>query len=341
MMTGHSHHTPNPPMIDSQSETAGSMKRACVRFLDSLTPGLLKKANFTFDSPERRSWHYVPREMFDRKGISLKEMNSRQGETAFELLAAGLSHAGYEKVTAIMELEKTLGEIERSSGASRLIRDPQLYYFSVFGDPTIDKPWAWRSEGHHISLNFTIAAGEWIAPNPLFLGANPAEVHSGHHKGLRILAEEEDLARDLLATLNGSQKRKTIISPEAPPDILTRALPKVELADAEGLAFASMTSQQREILARLIHVYIDRLPHELAAIELKKLKEAGLDAVHFSWAGRQERGTPHYYRLHGPFYLVEYDNTQNNANHIHTVWRNLKDDFGEDLLRLHYQQKHH
>jgi hypothetical protein len=141
-------------------------------------------------------------------------------------------------------------------------------------------------------------------------------------------------------TLTIEQKRNTIISPNAPPDILTRALPKVQLAGPEGLATASMTPTQREILARLIYVYIDRLPPKLAAIELQKLNEAGLETVHFAWAGPQDRGQPHYYRLHSPLFLIEYDNTQNNANHIHTVWRNLKDDFGEDLLRLHYQQEH-
>ena len=339
-MTDHSHNSPITPLIIAPSETAAIIKNACVRFLESLTPELRKKANFAFDSLERRCWHYVPREMFDRKGVSLKEMNSRQSEAALRLLASGLSQAGYGKVTAIMDLEKTLGEIEQSLSVSRLARDPQLYFFSVFGDPTTGKPWSWRAEGHHLSLNFTIAGNDWIAPNPLFLGANPAEVQSGTQKGLRILAKEEDLGRDLLAALNIEQKRNTIISPNAPPDILTRALPKVQLAGPEGLATASMTPKQQEILARLIHVYIDRLPPKLAAIELQKLNEAGLEAVHFAWAGPQDRGMPHYYRLHSPFFLIEYDNTQNNANHIHTVWRNLKDDFGEDLLRLHYQQEH-
>ena len=339
-MTDASPNSPIPPLITAQSETAEIMKHGCERFLDSLTPALREKANFTFDTGERRRWHYVPREMFDRKGVSLKEMNSRQSHAAFKLLAGGLSHVGYGNVTAIIALEKTLGKIEQLSGAARLVRDPQLYYFSVFGDPTAGKPWGWRVEGHHVSLNFTIAGSEWIAPNPLFLGANPAEVKSGPQKGLRILEKEEDLARDLLSALNIEQKRHTIISPDAPPDILTRALPKVELAGAEGLATASMTPKQREILARLIRVYLDRLPSELAAAELKKLNAAGLDAIHFAWAGPQDRGKPHYYRLHGPFFLVEYDNTQNNANHIHSVWRNLKDDFGEDLLRLHYQRDH-
>ena len=339
-MIDHPHKSPSPPLIAVPSETADIMRNACMRFLDSLTPELRKEANFTFKSPERKHWHYVPREMFDRKGVSLKKMNSRQSQAALKLLASGLSHAGYKKVTAIMDLEKTLGKIEQFLGVSRLVRDPQLYFFSVFGDPTNKNPWSWRTEGHHISLNFTIAGSEWIAPNPLFLGANPAEVQTGPQTGLRILIKEEELARDLLTALNIEQKRNAIISPNAPSDILTRALPKVELTGAEGLATVSMTPKQREILARLVQVYITRLPHELAAIELKKLNEAGLDTVHFAWAGSEDRGKPHYYRLQGPFFLVEYDNTQNNANHIHTVWRNLKDDFGEDLLRLHYQKEH-
>jgi hypothetical protein len=315
-MTGDSHRPPTSTRIMPSSETAEVMKDACVRFLDSLTPALRRKANLAFDSPERRRWHYFPREMFERQGASLKEMNSRQGKAAFKLLASGLSYAGYQKVTAIIGLEKTLGEIERLLGESRLVRDPQLYFFCVYGDPAIQKPWSWRAEGHHISLNFTIAGGQWIASNPLFLGANPAEVRSGPQQGLRIL------------------------SPTAPPDILTRALPQVELAGAEGLPVGSMTSEQRQILALLIHQYIDRLPNELATIELKKLNEAGLEAVHFAWAGAEERGKPHYYRLHGPFFFVEYDNTQNNANHIHTVWRNPQNDFGVDLLHLHYKQQH-
>jgi len=339
-MTDHSHKQPITPRITPSSEIAGMMRHACLMFLDSLTPKLRKKASFSFNSPERRRWHYVPREMFNRRGASLKEMNSRQRQAAFKLLAAGLSHAGYEKVTAIMDLEKTLGEIERSLGESRLVRDPQLYFFSVFGDPTSKKSWSWRAEGHHVSLHFTIAGSEWIASNPLFLGANPAEVRSGPQKGLRILAKEEDLARSLLGTLTDDQKQKTIISPAAPPDIITRALPSIELAGADGLAAGSMTPPQREMLARLMHEYIDRLPHELSAIERQKLNEAGLDVVHFAWAGPQDRGKPHYYRLHGPSFFVEYDNTQNNANHIHTVWRNLKDDFGEDLLHWHYKQAH-
>jgi hypothetical protein len=339
-MIDHPHSQPVSPRIKPASETAAVMQKACVLFLDSLTAELRKKAHFSFNSRQRRRWHYVPREMFDRQGLSLKEMDADQRRAAFKLLAAGLSQAGYEKITAVIGLEKTLGEIERSLGKLKSVRDPQLYYFSVFGDPASGGPWSWRAEGHHVSLNFTIAGSEWIAPNPLFLGSNPAEVRTGSQRGLRILAKEEDLARELLAALDAGQKRATIVSPKAPPDILTRELPIAELDAAEGLAAGSMASQPRQILGRLIDVYVDRLPHELAAVELQKLHEAGLDAIHFAWAGPQNPGEPHYYRLHGPFFLVEYDNTQNNANHIHTVWRHFKDDFGEDLLHSHYQKQH-
>jgi hypothetical protein len=343
IMTEHTHtSTPNfTSRIIPASETAEKMRRACNRFLESLTPEQRRKSNFDFGSPERQRWHYLPREMFDRQGLCLKQMTPNQRKTAFALLASGLSQMGYDKARAIIHLETTLGEIERLLGTARLIRDPDLYYFSVFGDPTTPDPWSWRAEGHHVSLNFTIVNREWIAPNPFFLGANPAEVHTGPQKGLRILTQEEELARSLLKSLTADQQKKTIINSVAPADILTRAMPKVEFGSADGLAAESMTPAQRQNLDCLIHEYIDRLPIELAKIEKTKLKNASLNDIHFAWAGSKDRGKPHYYRLHGTFFFVEYDNTQNNANHIHTVWSHLENDFGLDLLNLHYKQGHH
>ena len=342
-MTEHTH-TSAPEFtsrIIPASETAEKMRNACSRFLESLTPEQLRKSNFDFGSTQRRRWHYLPREMFDRQGLCLKKMTASQREAAFALLASGLSQMGYDKARAIIHLEKTLGELEQLSGTASLIRDPGLYYFSVFGDPTTPDPWSWRAEGHHVSLNFTIVNRDWIAPNPFFLGANPAEVHTGPQKGLRILAHEEEVARSLLKSLTAGQQRKTIINSAAPADILTRAMPKVSLGSAQGLAAESMTPEQRQVLDSLIHEYIDRLPAELAKIEQIKLQNADLNDIHFAWAGSEDRGKPHYYRLHGTFFFVEYDNTQNNANHIHTVWRDLEDDFGLDLLNLHYKQGHH
>jgi hypothetical protein len=342
-MTEHTH-TPIPKFtsrIIPASETAEKMRNACNRFLESLTPEQRRNSNFDFGSTLRRRWHYLPQEMFDRQGFSFKQMTPNQRKAAFALLASGLSQMGYDKARAIIHLETTLGEMERLLGTARLIRDPDLYYFSVFGDPTTPEPWSWRVEGHHVSLNFTIVSRDWIAPNPFFFGANPAEVHTGPQKGLRILKKEEELARSLLKSLTSNQQRQTIINPVAPADILTRAMPKVSLRSAEGLAAESMTPEQRQILDSLIHDYIDRLPTELAKIEQIKLQNADPNDIHFAWAGSQDRGKPHYYRLQGSFFFVEYDNTQNNANHIHTVWRELEDDFGWDLLNLHYKQGHH
>lgn len=340
-MTEHTHTTLSTPVMIPASETAERMKTACVSFLETLTPDLRRKAEFTFEDGERQRWHYIPLEMFDRKGVYLKEMNEKQRQAAFNLIACGLSQKGYLKATSIIDLESTLGELERSEGTARLVRDPDLYAFSVFGDPTNHEPWGWRAEGHHISLHFTVVNRELIAPTPFFFGSNPAEVRQGPQKGLRILSAEEDLARQLLASLNTDQKRKTVINATAPADILTRDVAKVEFGAAEGLAAESLTTGQREVLSRLIQEYIDRLPDELAKIEDQKLRDAGINDIHFVWAGAEVRDKPHYYRLHGPFFFVEYDNTQNDANHIHTVWRHLEDDFGFDLLRLHYQHGHH
>jgi hypothetical protein len=316
------------------------MAKASANFLETLSPELRRQAEFSFEDGERFRWHYIPREMFDRKGACFKDMNEKQRKAALNLMACGLSERGYHKATSIMELESTLGEQERMEGNTRLVRDSELYYFTVFGDPMGKNAWGWRAEGHHVSLHFTVVNREVISPYPFFFGSNPAEVRHGPKKGLRILSAEEDLARQLLMSLNADQKHKTIINATAPRDIITRAEPKVEFGAAEGLAAESMTTGQREVMAKLIHEYIDRLPSELAKIEEQKLHSAGLNDIHFAWAGAEQLNQPHYYRLHGPFFFVEYDNTQNNANHIHTVWRHIEDDFGLDMLRLHYRHGH-
>jgi Protein of unknown function (DUF3500) len=339
-MNPHIHSPEFTPMIIPASETAEAMLQAGIRFLETLNPKLRSRAQFEFEDLQRLRWHYVPREMFDRRGLCLKDMQDCQSKAALALMTSGLSQRGDWKARQIMNLETILAELERAAGTARHARDPGLYYFSVFGDPTDRTPWGWRAEGHHLSLNFTVVNGEWIAPNPFFFGANPAEVRSGPEKGLRILAEEEDLARSLLTNLTGDQRSRALISPEAPADILTCALPKVQLETAEGLPAELMSPEQRRVLDELIHAYIGRLPEELARIELTKLRQADLNAVHFAWAGGDRPGGPHYYRLHGRFFLVEFDNTQNNANHIHTVWRHLEDDFGVDLLRLHHEVGH-
>ncbi len=334
-------HTVNNGLVLPASETSERMQVACVQFLEELSPEQRQKAILPFDANDRFRWHYVPVEMFPRQGLSIKEMQIKQQEKAFSLLAASLSKKGYQKARAIIDLETILGEIEQSTGTGKFARDPEQYYFTIFGDPTNKQPWGWRVEGHHVSLHYTIINKQLISPVPSFFGANPGEVKDGKHKGLRILSEEEDLARELLKTLSHDQKSKAILNVEAPHDILTREQPKVEIQQAQGLAMESMNPSQREVLITLIHEYIDRMPNQVAQNELQKLRHADLNQIHFAWAGGEERGQPHYYRLHGQTFFAEYDNVQNNANHIHSIWRHLEDDFGVDLLRQHYHNKHH
>ena len=152
----HTHDTAPTSTVIAASETAERMAVACANFLDTLTPELRRKAEFPFENGERQRWHYIPREMFDRKGIYLQEMDQKQREAAFSLLATGLSRTGYQKATAIIDLEATLGEQERMEGVAQLARDPELYAFSVFGDPTNHGPWGWRAEGHHVSLHLPL-----------------------------------------------------------------------------------------------------------------------------------------------------------------------------------------
>ena len=287
------------------------------------------------DSGERENWHYVPR---PRLGLSLKEMEEDQRARCLALVATGLSARGNEKAHLIIEIEDLLGRIE---GAGRkFVRDNELYYISVFGEPA-SAAWGWRFEGHHISLNFTVVEGRYVAPTPLFFGSNPAQVLHGEREGLRALREEEDLGRELLLALDKEQRPRALIQAEAPPDILTRELAYVEdRISPEGIAGAELTPSQRQILEALIETYVGRLPEEMASAERERVGGADSELLHFAWAGAAERGKGHYYRVQGPLFLAEYDNTQNDANHIHTVWRDTGNDFGQDLLRRHYSQSH-
>jgi hypothetical protein len=198
-----------------------------------------------------------------------------------------------------------------------------------------------RIEGHHISLNFTIVNGSLTATTPEFFGANPAEVRSGPQQGLRVLGREEDLGRQLLNSLTADQRREAVVSQAAPDDILTTNVAKADPLSPAGLPGSRMTAAQQQILQALLEEYVARMPEDLAAERLAKVRKSGLEHVSFAWAGGGARGQRHYYRVQGPTFLIEYDNTQNDANHIHSVWRDFDGDYGRDLLREHYRSAHH
>jgi len=322
--------------------TSTVMVQTARHFLDSLTPEERAKATFSFSDEERLNWHFIPRE---RKGLPLFDMTPPQQALAHALLSAGLSQQGYIKAVSIMSLEDVLRIIEANdpklaqNPGGRIERNPQKYYFSVFGDPSDTGTWGFRIEGHHLSQNFTVVNGK-VADSPSFFGSNPAEVREGPRKGLRILASEEDRARDLLESLTPEQKKIAIVDPTAYKDILTMASRKAALeGQPSGLSAAKMTKKQFELLATLVGDYAHNVPEQLAQARMEQLKKAGTN-LFFAWAGAEERGAPHYYRIQAPAFLIEYDNTQNNANHIHSVWRDYNGDFGLDLLAMHYQASH-
>jgi hypothetical protein len=341
------------PVINGEFQ---HMVEAAQNFLNALGTPLQGKALLPAVSEERFNWHYIPTHvtslpnanqlnLHKRTGVTLKEMTLDQRKAAHALLRSALSTQGYLKATAIMHLEDVLREIEitlgRNATEATAIRDPELYFFAFFGTPSKDAAWGWRVEGHHLSLHFSLIGNRLIAPVPAFMGSNPAVVAHGTHAGSRIFNAEEFLARELFMSFDAQQSAKALIATTAPNEIITKNNRKADLGTPVGLAAAKMTGTQRDLLMRLVQEYAGNFSYPLAETELKKIKADGLEKLHFVWAGSNELGKAHYYRIHSAKLLIEYDNSQNNANHIHMVYRHLENDFGVDMLRQHYEKSAH
>ncbi len=317
----------------SRMHTPAIMAETAKAFLASLDPEQRARATFQFQDEERFDWHYIPKE---RKGLPFKDMNSAQKHLAHALLSAGLSQRGYIKAVSIMSLDEILRILENGTGP---VRDPDRYFFSIFGEPSETGIWGYRVEGHHVSQNFTIVNGKVLAA-PSFFGANPAEVREGPRKGLRVLGREEDLGRAFIQSLTPEQKKTAIVSADAPGEILTGPMRKAALTgQPSGIAASKLTAQQRTLLQNLLDEYCNNLPEEVAQVRKDQIKKAAGN-LYFAWAGGEQVGQPHYYRIQSAAFLIEYDDTQNGANHIHTVWRDFEGDFGLDLLKEHYQTSH-
>lgn len=305
-------------------------------FITTLDSNQRAAALFPMEDAERFNWHFVPR---DRKGLALKEMTAAQRSRAYELLKACMSSTGYQKAATIVEQEIILRALE-GRGDDDTYRDPGKYYFSIFGIPESGKPWGWRMEGHHLALNFTSAGKNTIAVTPAFMGANPAIVPNGPKKGQQVLKDESQLAFALLESLGPAQLSAAIVADKAPADIITGNKRKAWLLDPPGLSYRQLQPAQQAQLKRLLAVYIDRYTKLMADVLWKEIGDAGWEQLHFAWAGGKKWGSGHYYRIQGPTFIIEYDNTQNNGNHVHTSFRDLKNDFGEDMLRAHYDSAH-
>jgi hypothetical protein len=333
--------------LNSQQATsrraAAAMTTAATQFLEGLTPEQRQQAAFPLDTEERTRWNFIPTNMFPRKGVPIKEMTEPQRKLAHELLKAGLGQRGYMTATSIMELETILHAIENSGGrVGKQTRDRELYFFTIFGTPSPKTPWGWRVEGHHVSLHFSVSNNSAVASTPAFFGTNPAEVREeGPKKGLRILGAMEDAARALLASLDEGQRKTALINDAAPTEIVTGTTLKIDPLTPSGIAAADLKPAQRELLTKLIETFTSQMADDVGAERLAKIRQAGLEKVAFAWAGPTEPGKQHYYRIQGPTFLVEYDNSQNQGNHVHSVWRDFAGDFGRDLLREHVKSVAH
>ena len=318
---------------------AFKMRESAERFLATLSDKQRATAMRAFDDADRFDWHYTPH---IRNGISLKALDARSRDAAHTLLKAALSAAGYRKVVNIIELELVLRELEMFG----LMRDPERYHLTFYGTPSTTNHWGWRFEGHHLSLNFTLNGDLMAVDTPSFFGANPATVPSGPKKGLRTLGEEHDAGWAVFDSLSESQRREAVVSTRTYGDIVTSNREKVDPLEAAGLPASKLDERQRALLWQIVEVYATSFEPGLAEARLARARAGGIDALRFAWAGSTTRGAPHYYRVQGTMFLIEYDASQDGGNHIHTVWRDFAGDFGRnlpsssafgrDLLRDHY-----
>jgi len=314
----------------------GTLASRANEFLQMLNEDQSAKAHYPFADDERYNWHFVPKE---RNGISFNDLNEKQRQAALTLLKTSLSEQGYQKANNIMALENVLREVENRPADDKY-RDPLNYYLTIFGDPQEKDIWGWRLEGHHISINFSSHDGQIVSATPTFWGSNPAIVRSGRYTGRQVLKQESDLGFTLVNSFDRNQINKVVISPKAPSDIITGNQRKAELEEAVGLSYSQMSDQQKKLFMQLLNVYVKNYQLGFSRRLMDKIEKAGIENLSFAWAGSLQPGAGHYYRIQGPMLLIEFDNTQNNANHIHTVVRDLTNDFAEDILREHYEKEH-
>lgn len=323
-----------PPSSGAETRPAAQAMAAAAQALLDATPAARRgDLLLPFTLEARADWHYTPR---SRPGIALKAMDTTQRAAAQRLLAAALSQPGLVQVQEIIALEIALRELATFG----LSRDPENYAFALFGTPGPSAPWGWRIEGHHLSLHFTLAEGRVVASLPQFLGANPAQVPrdiaSGPRRGQRALGEQEDRAFALLAALNPQQRQRAVFSARPFGDIATRNAARPDAPAPVGIPFAELDAAQQALLLRIVDGLAAVAEASIARERLARVHAGGLASIRFGWAGAQERGQPHYWRIQGARFLIEWDNS--GGNHIHSVWRDFEGDWGRDVLGEHYRR---
>lgn len=306
--------------------TGLAMSAAAKEFLAAINPAQKGEATFKFDDAERLNWHFIPR---PRKGLPLKNLEGAALKAARTFIHSGLSEAGYDQSLNIMSLEELLYLLEDGERDFRRDRrDPGKYYLSVFGEPADTGMWGWRLEGHHISLNFTIKDGKVVSSTPEFFGANPGTVDAGKGRQIRVLGAEEDIARQVLKLCTPEQQKVCWISKEAPGEVPGPNVAQPVVVAPVGLPYSQMSEDQKKLIQELLSEYLKNLPADIEQERRAAINAAGIDKLYFAWYGLSELHEPHHYRVQGPTFVIEYNNTQNNANHVHSMWRNIGGDFG-------------
>jgi len=325
--------------------TANALRMSATAFVDSLNPGQRKLVLFAVDDPERKDWSNLPHSIHPRNGISLGELSAEQRVKAHQLLQAGLSSQGYLKASGIMQLDEVLLHLSGQDKQEKPMFGLRYYWLSFLGKPSADRPWGWQLDGHHLALNFSVA-GDRVAMTPQFMGSDPHEVRDGLNAGWRVLGAEDDKGLALMRALHPEQQKRALISPRAPADVLTGPGKDKALSKPEGLPFSELDDEQKTLLLALVDEYVRNYRPELAREQLDRINKSGWKQVHFAWAGPVGPTEPYYYRIHGPNVLIEFDNNyppgrkDGPINHIHSVFRDPQNDYGEDLLRRHLEDSH-
>ena len=319
-----------------KAQFSGHSSSIAVTFIGSLDSSQKARSVFDFEQMSRFEWHYLPATMASRQGIAIRELNRTQKQNFYILLKTYLSDKGYAKTTDIMSYEYLLKELEPNNRS----RIPENYFVAIYGNPGRDSIWGWKFSGHHLALNFTIVNNK-LAFAPFFFGIAPAVIKNGPKKGNRVIKDEQDLAFELINSFTKEQKSKAIFQQKAFSEIVTTNSVRVDALDPVGILARDITNQQKIILNKLIVAYLSSMPNEIAKIRMKRIALEDMDEIRFGWAGGLVAGEPHYYRIQGKTFLIEFDNTQEKANHIHSVWRDFNGDFGVDLLKEHYKNSDH
>lgn len=287
---------------------------------------------FDFDHPKRTEVDFLPLASHSSIGVTVGLMRTNHIEATHQLLREVLSDTGYLRTQTIQSLEGVLRHsVPNQYTMGRL---PDAYQIQFFGDPRKDEPFAMKYEGHHISLNVTVA-DDAVRGTPLFLGSNPAIVETGTKRGLIALAPQEDLALELLASLNKKQSAKAVLTSDV-YEIPRKVMNEIEAP--KGLSAADMTQVQQDLLLQLIESYAATMRPEIAQEEVARIESSGIENLHFLWSDENDSGKRAYYRVQGPSVLIEFQRVAD--NHIHSLWRDPQTDFGKDLLQKHLREDH-